>query len=133
MTDEQREEYGNLYDILMEKPLRIFEIFSDYFGEKRVDIQGFRSKENFCESKAIRKNDLQALYGDNYIEEEENRQMFILVWFPEVKVTNEHDKFVIIQDLYAKVRIDTQGQMIGKFLLNRATYPVTHIKSNYMH
>lgn len=109
----------------MEKPRRIFEIFSDYFGEDKVDMQGFRTKEEFCENKSLGKNNTDAISLPGGI--------FILVWFPEVKVTNEYNKSVYIQDLYAKVNIDTEGQLIGKFYLNRATYPLSHMQANYLH
>lgn len=125
MTDEQKKEWENQYDNLMEKPRRILEIFSDYFGEDKVDMQGFRTKDEFYENKLGGLNDTDAiLHPDG---------MFILVWFPEVKVTNEYNKSVNIQDLYAKVKIDTDGQLIGKFYLNRATYPVSHMRADYMH
>lgn len=125
MTDEQKREWENLYDNLMEKPRRILEIFSDYFGEDKVDMQGFRTKEEFCENKSLGRNDTDAISLPS--------GTFILVWFPQVKVTNEYNKSVDIQDLYAKVKIDTEGQLIGKFCLNRATYPLSHMRADYMH
>lgn len=109
----------------MEKPRRILEIFSDYFGEDKVDMQGFRTKEEFCENKSSGRNNTDAISLPGGI--------FILVWFPEVKVTNEYNKSVYIQDLYAKVKIDTEGLLIGKFYLNRATYPLSHMQAGYMH
>lgn len=109
----------------MEKPKRILEIFSDYFGEDKVDMQGFCAKENFCKYKSLGRNNTDAISRPSGI--------FILVWFPQVKVTNEHNKSVDIQDLYAKVKINTEGQLIGKFYLNRATYPLSHMMAGYMH
>lgn len=109
----------------MEKPRRILEIFSDYFGEDKVDMQGFCTKEKFCENKSLGKNNTDAISLPSGI--------FILVWFPQVRVTNEYNKSVDIQDLYAKVKIDTEGQLIGKFYLNRATYPLSHMDAGYMH
>lgn len=109
----------------MEKPRKILEIFSDYFGEDKVDMQGFRTKEEFCKNKSLGRNNIDAISHSGGI--------FILVWFPQVKVTNENNKSVDIQDLYAKVMIDTEGQLIGKFYLNRATYPISHMKSGFMH
>lgn len=109
----------------MEKPKRILEIFSDYFGEDKVDMQGFRTKEEFCGHKSLGMNNTDAILLPTGI--------FILVWFPEVKVTNEYGKSVDIQDLYAKVKIDTEGQLIGKFYLNRATYPLSHMRAGYTH
>lgn len=109
----------------MEKPRRILEIFSDYFGEDKVDMQGFCTKEEFCKNKLLERNNTDAISLPS--------GMFILVWFPEVKVTNEYNKSVYIQNLYAKVKIDTEGQLIGKFYLNRATYPLSHMQAEYMH
>lgn len=109
----------------MEKPKRILEIFSDYFGKDKVDMQGFHTKEEFCENKSLERDNTDSISLPDDI--------FILVWFPEVKVTNEYNKSVYIQDLYAKVRIDTEGLLIGKFYLNRATYPLSHMKAEYMH
>lgn len=109
----------------MEKPKRILEIFSDYFGEDKVDMQGFCSKEVFCKNKSLGGNNTDAITRLGGI--------FILVWFPQVKVINEHNKSVNIQDLYAKVKINTEGQLIGKFYLNRATYPLSHMSAGYMH
>lgn len=127
MTDEQKIEWEHLYDTLMEKPRRIFEIFSDYFGEDKVDFQGFRSKEDFCKVK-----ELSGRADEQNISLTEEG-MFILVWFPEVKVTNENNKSILIQDLYAKVKIDVDGFLIGKFGFSRATYPLNQIKARYMH
>lgn len=110
----------------MEKPRRVFEIFSDYFGKDKVDMQGFYTKEEFYERKnLLGLTDIKSISHLNGI--------FILVWFPKVKVTNEYNKSVDIQDLYAKVKIDTDGQLIGKFYLNRATYPLSHMEANYLH
>lgn len=109
----------------MEKPKRILEIFSDYFGEDKVDMQGFCSKEVFYKNKSLGVNNTDAITRSGSI--------FILIWFPQVKVTNEHNKSVDIQDLYAKVKINTEGQLIGKFYLNRATYPLSHMRAGYMH
>lgn len=36
-----------LYNILMEKPMKILEIFNDFFGGERVDMQGFMDAEKF--------------------------------------------------------------------------------------
>lgn len=109
----------------MEKPRRILEIFSDYFGEDKVDMQGFCTKEKFCENKSLGRSNTDAISLPG--------GAFILVWFPQVRITNEYNKSVDIQDLYAKVKIDTEGQLIGKFYLNRATYPLSHMRADYMH
>lgn len=58
---------------------------------------------------------------------------FILVHFPHVRITNEYDRFVDINHLYAKIRILHDGLMNGCFALNRAEYTYLHISHNYMH
>lgn len=127
MTDEQKIEWDNLYDSLLEKPRRIFEIFSDYFGEDKVDFQGVRNREEYYNLMDIGYNTTDSLSTNS------NQSFNIIVWLPEVQVTNENDNSVIIKDLYAKVNISCEGELIGKFYLNRATYNINHIRSNYMH
>lgn len=58
---------------------------------------------------------------------------FILVHFPKVRVTNEHNKYVDITHLWVKVPITREGKSSGYFALNRSEYPVSHIKADYMH
>lgn len=59
--------------------------------------------------------------------------IFILVHFPRVKITNENDKFVYANHIYAKICISYNGSMISRFTLNRAEYSYNHMSSNYMH
>ena len=58
---------------------------------------------------------------------------FILVHFPHVRITNEYNRFVDINHLYAKVRVIHDGSMDGCFTLNRAEYTYLHFSNNYMH
>ena len=58
---------------------------------------------------------------------------FILVWFPHVTVTNEHDRSTEIDNLYAKIVLAYDGTIDGRFSLNRATYTLQHMSSDYMH
>lgn len=60
-------------------------------------------------------------------------KIFILVHFPRVKITNENDKFVYANHMYAKIQISYNGSMINGFTLNRAEYSYDHISSDYMH
>lgn len=59
--------------------------------------------------------------------------MFILVHFPHVRITNEHDRYVDINHLWAKIKITSEGTMNGNFTLNRSEYQAIHFISNYMH
>lgn len=57
----------------------------------------------------------------------------ILVHFPEVRVSNEHDKYVDIKELYARVKLSGNGTIIGTFGLFRADYPLSHLYADYAH
>ena len=163
------EHIEELYNTIMEKPLRILEIFNDFFGEDRVDMQGYWSLDKFKawiniepiqtyisenDSRLNREDwstyktfaivDLPSNYATNilsnitqrttdFIASNKFNSMYILVHFPQVRVTNEHDRFVDITNLWAKVCICSNGSMRGSFSLNRSSYPLLHFSSNYMH
>ena len=110
----------------MEKPLRILAIFNDFFGEERVDMQGFCTLDEV-------KQQLSSNASISAIKELIPLTGYILVHFPHVRITNEFDKYTDIDDLYAKVTFDINGKIIGKFMLNRATYSMLHIVNGYMH
>lgn len=57
----------------------------------------------------------------------------IIVHFPHVRITNEHDRYVDINHLWARIKIDYKGNMVGKFTLNRSEYTLLHLRENYMH
>lgn len=118
MTEERRAQLEEEYNAAMERPRRVYEIFCDYFGEDKVDMQGFRTLEQYISN------------GGGSIT---SSRIFLLVWFPEVTVTNENDRSVDIQDLYMKVPISADGSMDGSPTMNRATYPLDQFLSDYMH
>lgn len=162
-----------IYSIIMTKPNQILEIFNNFFGEDRVDMQGLPSIEGF---KNWMMNEAglggfaprdSSVYNEDFdyydyryralstIPEEKCIEIlnsasivsivnvitetnifkggFILVHFPHVRITNEYDKFVDINHLYAKVKILLNGTMNNYFSLNRAEYSYLHISSGYMH
>ena len=57
----------------------------------------------------------------------------ILVHFPSVKITNEHDRFTYANHMYAKLTISYKGALVGNFSLNRAEYSYEHMVCGYMH
>lgn len=69
----------------------------------------------------------------NYLSRAYFNNIFILVHFPKVKITNEYDKFVYANHIYAKICVSYNGSMISGFTLNRAEYSYDHISSDYMH
>lgn len=162
-----------LYNILIEKPNRILEIFKDFYGEPRVDMQGLTFEDfkiwlsltpiweympyniavNLCnfQGTSSEYSDTNIRFTppyeltnidaiDRLLDESLINSIsssfeggFILVYFPTVRVTNEHGRFVDITKLFAKVGLTPDGQMDGKFGLNRAEYPILHLKGSYMH
>ena len=60
-------------------------------------------------------------------------QYQIVVHFPEVTITNENNKSIVIKDLYAKVCINGLGNLCSGPLFNRATYPYVQLVRGYMH
>lgn len=160
-----------LYNSLMSRPLQVLSIFNDFFGEDKVDMQGYWSLDKFKSWMSIEplstyipngdivsmnRNDwsmyrtraITDLPGDQ-IEKVVNvltnttakekignakfNDIFILVHFPHVRVTNEHDRFVDINHLWAKVKVMYDGTLNGGFKLNRSEYTMLHFSSGYMH
>ena len=159
-----------LYSLLMDKPNQVLAIFNDFFGEDKVDMQGFMSVDelkswlsvtpisNYAPRESLdmsiedydtySSQSLIDLRGEvldlvldqlcsreivDYIGDTRFSSGFILVHFPHVRITNEYNRFVDINHLYAKVKVLHNGSMNGYFSLNRAEYTYLHISSGYMH
>lgn len=165
------EKIEELYNSLMDRPLRVLSIFNDFFGEDKVDMQGYWSLDEFKfwmnieplstyipDGNIVSMNSsdwsmyktwtITDLPGDQVekvinvltnttikgrIGNTEFNDIFILVHFPYVRVTNENNRFVDINHLWAKVRVMYDGTLNGGFTLNRSEYTMLHISSGYMH
>ena len=165
------EKIEELYNSLMDKPLRVLGIFNDFFGEDKVDMQGYWSLDKFKSWMNIEPlstyipngnivsmnmngwsmyktwsiTDLPGDQAEKVVNVLTNTTVkerignakfngiFILVHFPHVRVTNEHDRFVDINHLWAKVKVSYNGTLNGGFTLNRSEYTLLHIRSHYMH
>lgn len=147
---------NQLYQHLFEKPLSIYEIFKGFFGEDFIDIQTHQGGElssfkeylfaKICDEASITNGDKEEDFNlpfevsDEQLEELEtkfkDKRFIIYVWWPRVTVTNEYNKSVNIQDLYAKIEIQNDGTIpyeCNGFRLNRATYTREQFMSDYMH
>ena len=165
------EKIEELYNSLMDKPLRVLGIFNDFFGEDKVDMQGYWSLDKFKSwmnieplSTYIPDGNIVSMNRDDWnmyktwaitdlpggqaekvinmltntiVKERigvvKFNDIFILVHFPHVRVTNEHDRFVDINHLWAKVEVMYDGTLNGGFTLNRSEYTMLHISSRYLH
>lgn len=144
---------NQLYDYLYQKVNSVYDVFKDFFGEGNVDLQRNIFEDIFKRRLGITLSN----FGYKVLESAENgfdipyeisdaqiaeieheysdRKSIIYVHWNNVTVTNEHDKSVEIQDLYAKVDVQMDGRIpyenVG-FLLNRATYTREQFLSNYL-
>lgn len=164
----------------MERPNQILQFFQDFFGEGRVEMQGFLTEDelytylsvnplgtfiewgNITDSSAylnmnredrevinlfwtaegannetVTSDSALAKYFLPVIKEKIANTMFnnlfILIYFPTVRITNEYDKYVDIKDLWLKVPFNWKGKGKGYFGVNRSNYPLNHFKGGYMH
>lgn len=159
-----------LHPLLMDKPNQVLAIFNDFFGEDKVDMQGFMSVDRLKlwldvtpiseyasrellgmsreDYNTYGRQSLTDLRGEvldlvlnqlcsgwmvDSIGQKKFGSGFILVHFPHVRITNEYNRFVDINHLYAKVKVLHNGSMNGYFALNRAEYTYLHISNGYMH
>lgn len=139
-----------LYQRLIQKPLEVYEVFKNFFGEDYVDLQFSNSEKEVCNhiekyftQSAVSPSEKgeyevsDSLLGSLLIDvSDDYLKCHIYVWWSSVTVTNEFDKFIDIQDLYAKIPLTPEGcipyESTG-FLLNRATYTKKQFCSNYLH
>lgn len=180
MTEEIKKQVHELYDSIMERPNQILQFFQDFFGEERVDMQGFPSKDEFYGNLSTRMIDsfitreevinstaYRNMSGEDQLlvrtfwDNEEAwshsvttdavlaqyflpimreklgnmvfNDLFILIYFPTVRITNEFDKYVDIKELWLKVPFNWQGKGKGYFGVNRSNYPLNQFKHEYMH
>lgn len=142
-----------LYRHLCQKVDDTYLVFQNFFGKEYTDLQMYRHPT--AVGQLIRsKLSLNGIVGNidtgtgEEVFEVSDQQLktvvgtvsvgkaIIYVWWPSVVVTNEHNKSVVIQDLYAKIEINHDGTIPYEcpgFLLNRATYTKIQFLSDYMH
>jgi hypothetical protein len=159
------------YENLVKKPNEVLTIFSNFYGEDNVELQGLPSLEDFIRSGYlniaefhyynIRHNDLQSEYlnknGYNKSEIDytlNNPEIFelfykdfilyhinsgifsninIMVYIPEITITNENDKSLLLKKFFIKLPITVRGLLQSNIYFNRAEYTPAQLRSNYMH
>ena len=136
-----------LEQVVYQRVNEVYDTFKGFFGEEYVDlpkedsiiyhIKSFLRTYNFT----VKLNDettyeLSDVLIHNLNDYVSARIVYIYVWWPRVTVTNEHNKSIDIQDLYAKIPIQLNGRIPYEypgFQLNRATYSEEQFLSNYLH
>lgn len=113
----------HIYKEGIDKINKIYDIFKDYFGEDRVDLQNIITLEEVKDKG-----------GEYYLNNlTSSESPFIIVHFPLVTVRNEYNQSVEIKNLWAKVSLTFKGRIMYGFSLNRTHYPVLHWMADYMH
>ena len=95
----------------------IYQVFIDYFGENRVDLQLYNS------SNIIQMDSAGQETGD----------YLILVKWDEVTITNEYEESIDIWGLYCVTTITPRGKMRRAPGFTRSTYDDIQWSSNYCH
>lgn len=124
----------------------VYDVFLNYFGEDYVDLQNMPPDSEFLE--ILENLDIveSTEYEHHYEIPDEIMEILaahyaaekftLLVWWPEVTVTNEFDRSIVIQDLFAKVPLNTSGCIpyeYSGFQLTRSTFTETQYSSGYVH
>jgi hypothetical protein len=145
----------------------IVDIFNDYYGEERVDLQynfwdsfisnilhnwfynpetfevTFNSTDNgawvgmsniYNESeeninRILNSIDFQDLYPNHHYS---SNYVFILVHFPQVKITNESGKSTSIKNLFAKITLTLKGEF-KTLQFSKTHYTYAHFIHGYLH
>lgn len=153
--------YKDLEDYLFSQKINeILQVFIDCYGEDNVDIQLNVSFDDFalslydtlhgnlvdngycipladCTKCTIK--DLIAKYKQDkntYIKKYAyiySVNVYILIYFPKITVTNEFDESTDIEEVYVRVPINLMGEMISNFEIIRTKYSYIQYISGYMH
>lgn len=142
---------NEIYTLLLRNINNVYDIFKHHFEEPHVDLQ-FENTEEYTKRSILYKleakginipdNDFNAKYEipeytlNDVIESLGYLKANIYVWWDKVTVTNENNRSIDIQDLYAKVTVQFDGRIPLEnegFLLNRTTYSKKQFLSDYMH
>jgi len=135
---------NELRDTIFSQVHLVYQIFVDFFKEEYVDIQGIAGDSMIVH--AVRnlgiaaepdgRYDIPDIQLDDIKESFASIQPYIYVWWPKVTVTNEHNKSVEIQDLYAKIKLTMEGRIPYEnygFQLERSTFSDIQFVSGYIH
>ena len=99
-----------------------YELKEDYYEQHKNDL--FLEVANLDLIKYV------TYFIKSYIE---TASKYIIIKFPKVKVTNEYDKFVYIDNLFVRIFVGIEGNMINRFKMVRTKYSNVQWISRYSH
>lgn len=148
----------SLYNRVYEYPLKIFSIFTEFFGEENVDFQPDISEdelESFIDTEEIGSFALTCLSQEEYdiIKDtytelsdiykdfpdiavkilRENARAYIIVRFPEVTITNEYDASITVKNLYTRIKVTGKGTLAERFGVIKSDFSKEEFCSMYIH
>lgn len=129
-----------LHQKLYEKVYAVYDVFKDFFGEEYTDLQNLEEGEDLKDLVPV-EYDMDGTHfdiSDTFLNDVRRtlQKPVIMVHWPTVRITNEHDKYIDIKDLYAKITLTIDGTIPYEyhgFELIRSTYNRTQFFSRYMH
>lgn len=120
----------NILDSVLINVNEIKDILYHYYGEKRVDIQ-LKNILTFIE---IHKSSLTSNEKITNFINSCSEKIPILIYFPEVTITNEYNDSLLVKDLYVKFYISLNGCLsLDNFLITRTTFTHAQFESGYIH
>lgn len=135
MDEEIRYSSLNEYfEALLEKSKGVFSVFCEVFGEDRCDIQintqFYINCANCC-------SNIDAITPAEWLQidyiEATAIAIDIIVYFPEVDISNEKDKHHTIKELYVRTSIKVDGRMGRPLMMLRTRYTTDELKVGYKH
>lgn len=143
---------NQIYQNIFQEVFAVYEVFAEFFGEEFTDLQipnpdtkkeaiYFHLLDNNI-SLPLFKDSLNTMVEIPSTMMDEMLHLFnstksaIYVYWPKVTITNENDRSIDIEDLYAKIEVDIEGRIPYEntgFMLNRTTYSKMQFLNDYMH
>lgn len=136
---------NSLKEVLLRDVNIVYDVFKEFFGEVYTDIQGTPTEEairrilQHLRCSPNEENDTWEISDEDLASIKDGFSTLrpeIYIHWPRVTVTNENDRSVVIQDLYAKIEITMQGTIPYEntgFQLTRSTFPEVQYASGYSH
>ena len=127
----------------------IYDIVKGYYGEKFVDMQHYKAwslgDALMCEA-TIDGHHIAEYRNTEYIDTALARlydngssttlqfdNAIILIWFPEVTITNERNNSRLLKDIYVKLTVSPTGSLVGVMEMARSTLSMEEYVSGYAH
>lgn len=119
---------------LFEDALNVYEVFKNYFGEANVDIQGLPTDEDIDSMLGYYNLESRDITDSEILCFKRNAVVYILVHWPEVLITNEFGKSILIKDFFAKVPISLEGKFKDtRFTVLKTTFNKNQLRCGYIH